>query len=187
MMIAAILSTMIVFPLAARSLGPVVEIIRPPITIERTAIEVVAMRRYFPMVASISLKFRFVPLSYVFSEGLRFDGSSKKPELVISSGPQEGFFSFAAFPPSGVVLAVFALGSTVASGFFSQSDLTTSVLVPAAFHVTASTLSLAAAVSISLTHLLPHCQPFLSIILSTVALLAGSEANVLAVLLLLRA
>lgn len=79
----------IVFPFAARSLGPVVEIIIPPTTIDRTAIVVVAMSRYFPIFARMSFKFCFAPPLYGLFDGLRNFGSSLKLVLVISFGRQE--------------------------------------------------------------------------------------------------
>lgn len=96
-----ILSIMMVFPFAARSVGPVVDIISPPITIESTASVVVAMRRYFPILARSVLKFVFVPPVYRFSEGLKSLGLRVKEVLVMSLVSQEG---------GGVIVVVVDVG-----------------------------------------------------------------------------
>lgn len=87
MKIAMILSLMIVFPFAARSDVPVVEIITPPITIERTASVDVAIRRVVPMYLSILEKLPLVPLFQLFVEGLSPLTSSSKEVLEKSFFP----------------------------------------------------------------------------------------------------
>lgn len=110
-----ILSVIIVFPLAARSDGPVVAIITPPTTIESTASVDVAMSRVFPIVFKKSFKFLFVPPVYRLSDGLSPFGSSRKSVLIKSFGPplephpselsvSVGFVSIGAFSIVGPVL-----------------------------------------------------------------------------------
>lgn len=98
-----ILSVIIVFPLAARSVGPVVAIIIPPTAIESIEIVVVAMRRYFPIVARRSAIFCLVPPLYTFLEGLRLLG------LKVNSGQSILLFEAHSQAHTGVPLGVFGL------------------------------------------------------------------------------
>jgi len=106
---------MMVFPFAARSDVPVVDIISPPTTMERTAIVVVPMRRYFPIFARRSLRFALVPPVYFFSEGLRLLGSRVKFGLVMLFGSSTDFSAAVDVEFHVVVLSVFCTFIAVSS------------------------------------------------------------------------